>query len=82
MIFSTEIMIAATVYVRADSAEQAAKLASSLIGSGIELPEGFMGDVEISGQHLTDPLLPDVSLSPAMTVHRLFDVAHIELAAD
>lgn len=67
-IFSVEINVVATAYIRADSLQEAKSKAKALPQSSIEVGS-TVGDVEVSGLDLDDPELPDVSLSPAMTIH-------------
>lgn len=73
-IYSVDVKIYATAYIRAESSEAALEIARGLKNTGFELPEGFhgvtgWGGIEISGRSFDDPELPDVSLSPAMTIH-------------
>ncbi|MFB2553934.1 hypothetical protein [Ensifer soli] len=63
-IYSADIMICATVYVRAATREQALQSIANM-DRGLELREGGI----ISGRGYDDPRLPDLSLSPAMTVY-------------
>ncbi len=67
-VWSVDVKITATAYIRAETQEEALKLAKELEGDGLELFEQD-GDLPISGKQYDDPDLPDVSLSPAMTVH-------------
>jgi hypothetical protein len=67
MIYRMDVQIAATVYVRADSAEQAKAIISELKDTALELAEQD-GVLPISGTPLDDEQLPPVSLSPVMTV--------------
>ncbi len=73
-IYSKEIDIVATAYIRADSPEQAMQmLKDGLKDSSLLLEEGYCGDVIINGMDFDDPFLPSLSLSPAMTVQ---DIVH------
>lgn len=63
-LFSIDLKVAATAYVRAENKEQAiAALKAELARSGTDLVE-----FEISGLSFDNPELPTISLSPAMTV--------------
>ncbi len=64
-IYSQEIVVAATVYIRADNAQAAKEIAKTLNGMCIE---GEDGDIPISGLKFDNPALPDLSVSPSMTV--------------
>lgn len=66
-LYSMGVTIHATVYVKANSPEEAMQNARCVQNACIEVKPGG-GDVEISGLEFTDPDLPLVSLSPAMTV--------------
>lgn len=67
-LYSVDIPITATAYIKANSAEEALKRASSLALLGIEFPEDLEREVPISGRMYDDPNLPEISLSPAMTI--------------
>jgi hypothetical protein len=65
VIYRMDVKIIGTAYVRADSPEEArTKIDEQLIGEWIEVA----GDELISGFRFDDPALPEVSLSPAMTI--------------
>jgi hypothetical protein len=69
-LFSGEIMIAATVYVVADSEEEARKAIEDLHGNGIEFSDRrqMIGeDLWMTGESFNADM-PAVSLSPAMTI--------------
>jgi hypothetical protein len=69
-IFSVEILICATAYIRADSEDQAAEIAKSEMAYGTEAStssRSSFGDIEVSESQFSDDGMPDVSLSPAMT---------------
>jgi len=70
-IYRTDIWIAATVYVRASNAEEAAKIANGIDFDGIELQEQelFGDDLSISGARFDSEDMPDLSLSPVMTIY-------------
>jgi hypothetical protein len=69
--FQFDVKIYGTVYVRAATEAEARERARKLKGDLLELEPGLAGDVEISGKQFDDPELPDVSLSPAMTIDGL-----------
>jgi len=62
MIYSIDVIIYATAYIRADSPEEALEEAKANKNSDFD-------DFEICGLSLDDPDLPDFSLSPAMTYY-------------
>ena len=63
-IYSIDLKVAATAYVRANSKEEAIQALKDEIGSyGTDI-----ADFEISNHRLDSEELPDISLSPAMTV--------------
>lgn len=64
-IYSIDLKVAATAYVRADSQADAIQALKDEIGlNGCDY-----ADIEISGVALDSPELPDISLSPAMTIY-------------
>ena len=66
-IYSIAVTIYATAYVRAGTPEEAEVKAANLENLALEV-EDRASEVPISGLQLSDPALPDISLSPAMTV--------------
>lgn len=74
-IYSTNIKLIATAYVRANSEAEALKKVLAGYGPdlGAELPEGYGIDVIVSGQQLDNPDLPDLSISPAISFCGLAD---------
>lgn len=63
-VYSMEMWLAATIYVKAKNARQAKKLAKAWAEDTYE----FSADeVQISDKSFSNPDLPEVSLSPAMT---------------
>jgi hypothetical protein len=66
-IYSIAVTIYATAYVRAGTPEEAKVKAANLENLALEV-EDRASEVPISGLQLSDPALPDISLSPAMTV--------------
>lgn len=76
-IYQIDMQVCATAYIRAKNADEARKIAEELTyGSPAIADSG--GDVEVSGRRFDDPDLPDVSLSPAMTIHGPWPGAEIE----
>jgi hypothetical protein len=66
-IYSIAVTIYGTVYIRADNPQDAFVKAASLENALLEVSDAG-SEVTISGAKLTDPALPAISLSPAMTV--------------
>lgn len=76
-VYSVDIKLAATVYVRADNAKEARRMASNFSKNCFE----FRGE-DISSLEFDDPRLPDVSLSPAMTGHGIWPEQQVEVVYD
>jgi hypothetical protein len=68
-LYSTEIRICATLYVKANSPEEALEKAAKF---ATDAPFEFEGQ-EVSDKGYDDPSLPEISLSPAMSGHGLWD---------
>lgn len=68
-VYSKDLWICATAYIRADSAEDAEARFLELHEATLTAVEGTNGEIEISGLQYDDEDLPDVSLSPAMSVY-------------
>jgi hypothetical protein len=73
-IYSIDVKIYATAYIRADSEKEATEIAQSLSQTALELPDCediSNGDepIAITGTTLDGPNLPDISFSPAMTLY-------------
>lgn len=77
--FSIDVKIYATAYIRANTAADARRIAEEMKDYTLELDEQD-GAVPISGLDYDDPELPPVSLSPAMTIHGPDDDAQPERA--
>lgn len=67
-LYSIEINIVATAYIKADTVQQAMKIAKDMKNCTPAL-DSDGGDFPISGRDFSDPDLPEVSISPAMTIH-------------
>jgi hypothetical protein len=75
-VYSIDIKICATAYIKAETEEQAMEIAKRefVENSGMELPDNLDWlEMPITGMDYDSPDLPAVSLSPAMTFHGLFD---------
>lgn len=70
-LYSIDIKICATAYIKAESEEEAMKIAKEqLADTGMELPDNLDWlELPITGKEFDSPDLPDVSLSPAMTLY-------------
>ena len=66
-IYSITVTVYATAYIRAASPDEAKAKALALENHVLEA-EDAGSEVAISALKLNDPALPDISLSPAMTV--------------
>jgi hypothetical protein len=68
-LFSIDVKIYATAYILAETEEEAQEAANGLKSSYIEVQCGYVGDdLEICGGTFS-PDMPELSLSPAMTIH-------------
>jgi hypothetical protein len=73
-IYRQDVKICATAYIRADSAEEAARIVKEkLSDTGAELPVGEGIEIAVSDRMFNDPRLPDVSLSPAVSFYGAWD---------
>lgn len=71
-VYSIDVMICATAYIKAESEEAALKIAQEEFNKnrGMELPDNLEWlQMPITGISYDSPDLPDVSLSPAMSFH-------------
>lgn len=67
-IYTVDVRLYATAYIRASSAKEALEIAKrELSGEFIEVAEQRESDIPITGERFS-PEMPDVSLSPAMTI--------------
>lgn len=67
-LYRVEVKICATAYVKANNPTEAIKKATALSGSSPDILDSG-GEVPVSGAKFDDPALPEISLSPAMTIH-------------
>jgi hypothetical protein len=75
-LFSIDVMVCATAYILAESAEEAKAKAEDLQGEGLEFLSSrtLLGstkhaeDIYMTGESYHEDM-PTISLSPAMTVH-------------
>ena len=69
-LYSIDVRIYATAYIRAGSEAEALEIARNMKGAALHLPDEIdCGDVPISGLDYGNDELPDLSLSPEMTIH-------------
>lgn len=80
-LYSATVPLFATVYVKAKSAAAAQKMIADLRGTGFEMREDENADPPITGMAYSDPDLPDLSLSPAVTFGKVPKRAWLEIAA-
>lgn len=75
-VFSVPITIYATAYVKADSAAAAHSKAREMTNGAVEI----MGDSRdlFCGLAFDNPCLPDMSLSPAITIGGVETIEHVE----
>lgn len=68
-IYSVDMKVYATAYIKADSEAEALEIARTLRMDAWELPNGPISeDVEVTGEQFSDDM-PEISLSPAVTCH-------------
>lgn len=67
-LYSIDVKLYATAYIKARSPGEALKIARELKDCSPSILD-HAGDVPVCGAIFSDPELPDVSLSPAMTIH-------------
>jgi hypothetical protein len=82
-VYRVDVQIAGTAYIKAENEEQALEKAKELNDATIEVPllggqDVPAADVTISGRRFEDPKLPEVSLSPMLTVHGVWPGAEVE----
>lgn len=78
-VYSIEVQVAATAYIRAKNPAEAMEKAKALKDSSPDILDSG-GDVPVSGARLDSSDLPEVSLSPAMTILGIWPGAEIEQA--
>lgn len=78
-IWRVDVRLYASAYIRAKTAEEAMLIARAMKDSGPGI-DGSSGEIEICGLRYEDPDLPDVSLSPEMTIYGPDDGEIVELA--
>jgi hypothetical protein len=68
-VYSVEVLICATAYIRADSEAEAVEIAQERFtdDDASTSRRSMFGEIEVSESQFDDEDLPDVSLSPAMT---------------
>jgi hypothetical protein len=67
-VYSIGVIIHATMYIKAENPEEAYAKARDMRDTVLELAEDDTTSPPISGKKYDDPDLPEISLSPAMTV--------------
>lgn len=65
-LYRIDVRIYGTAYIRAADADEAKRAAQALDGAAIYINSADMEDAEITGEDYSE--LPEISLSPAMTV--------------
>lgn len=70
-VYSIDIKICATAYIKAESEEEAERIfnATCVEHMGGELPVDEYADIPVSGRQYNDPDLPEFSLSPAISFY-------------
>lgn len=70
-VFSFPVKVEATLYVKADTLDEARALAAGIPAlSDIALSERGTPELEVSAARVDGPFLPVLSLSPAATLYR------------
>ncbi|MBI1202636.1 MAG: hypothetical protein GC182_09015 [Rhodopseudomonas sp.] len=78
-IYRVDMRVCATAYIKANSPEQARRIACGLKGKSPDIADSE-GEVAVSGLSFDNPNLPAVSLSPAMTIIAIVRNTDIEAA--
>lgn len=69
-VYQIDLKVAATAYIKANSPREARKIAEEHFKNAVlTLPGGDNGEIEVSECQFDDPDLPDVSISPVMTIN-------------
>lgn len=82
-LYSIDIRVCATLYIKAESEEEARRLANEQAGLGILVPDDTMNQEsgpDFSGEDFDSTRLPTISLSPAMTLNGPYK--HVDLKAE
>lgn len=82
-LFRADLVVYATAYVHAENFKDAALKLSKLRDKVLEVQSvdsrQSLNEVPISGRRADDPALPEVSISPAMTIaHLASDITEVE----
>jgi hypothetical protein len=77
-LYAVDLKLCATAYIKARNSAEAMSIAKSLANQSPSLLDSE-GDIPVSGLQYRDPALPDVSLSPAMTIHGVWEGGTFEL---
>lgn len=67
-VYSVDIRVTATAYIKADSRIEALSKAKGLHGDCLNVKNPTESEVDISALRFDNPDLPDISLSPVMTI--------------
>jgi hypothetical protein len=67
-VYSREVMICATVYVKASSAEAADKALCKIQGYSLSTDTDSDGETPVFGGKYNAPKMPKISVSPVMTI--------------
>lgn len=83
-IFRVDVMICATAYLKAEDEQAARRMVSKVASQPLHVQNALNepNDTPISGVMLDSADLPDLSLSPAMTIVGKWPDADVEDAAD
>lgn len=77
-IYSVDVKVYATAYIKADNEDEALEIARTLRMDVWELPNGSISeDVEVTGENFSDDM-PEISISPIMTCHGPDDDAGVD----
>jgi hypothetical protein len=78
-LYRQDVRICGMVYVKAKSQAEAISKVKALAGKGIDTENSADADVPVSGARYNDPGLPEISLSPAMTLKGIEPGCGIEI---
>lgn len=80
-LYQIEALVAATLYIKADTLEEAIAKAATVKGDALEVQDAG-GEVPVSDLMFDDPELPEISFSPAMTVHHVDATGYLSEGPD
>lgn len=72
-LYSINVKLAATMYIMADSEDEAIRIARSTKDDCLEMRENWDCDIPVTDVSFSDPEMPPLSIAQSMTCHGVFD---------